>query len=168
MTLLMATDVWEIFDFNPERGELVWRYRSDRAANWNARYPGTVAGAKDAKGYIHIAIDRRFYAAHRLIWMFAFGAEPDGEVDHRNGNRSDNRVANLRVVTRSQNRQNSAARGPWPKGVYLYRRDGSFRAQIKQGGVNTYLGIFSTPEAAHQAYAAEATRRFGEFACLDR
>jgi hypothetical protein len=150
-----------------ERGVLVWRHRPDRLANWNALYAGRDAGTKDGKGYVQVRLNGRFYAGHRLVWMHLHGVEPSAEIDHRNGVRDDNRPSNLRAATRGENMRNSTARGAWPKGVYRYR-DGSFRAQIKVGGKNRGLGVFRTPEAAHEAYRREATKFFGEFACFDR
>lgn len=160
--------VRELFDLDEARGVLIWRPRADRLANWNALYAGREAGSRNGKGYVHVRIDGRFYAAHRLVWAHFTGAEPTGEIDHKNGDRADNRPENLRLATRGENMRNSTARGDWPKGVYRCKKDGKFRAQIKFRGHNRGLGVFNTPEAAHAAYRAEATRLFGAFACFDR
>jgi len=156
------------FRYERETGLLYWRERAECLANWNARYPGTVAGTKGARGYVHVLLRRRFLAVHRVIWLMVHGVEPAGEIDHRDGDRTNNRVENLRDATPSQNHMNMAARGEWPKGVYLYRKDGLFRAQIKFRGKTKYLGSYSTPEAAHEAYRQAATEHFGAFACFDR
>jgi hypothetical protein len=161
--------VRELFDLDEARGVLIWRPRADRLANWNARYAGRAAGTIDGKGYVQVNVDGRFYGAHRLIWMHAHGVDPAGlEIDHKNGDRVDNRPCNLRLATRGENMRNSTARGDWPKGVYLCKKDGKFRAQIKFKGHNRGLGVFATPEAAHEAYRREASRVFGAFACFER
>jgi len=81
-------------------------------------------------------------------------------LDHVNGDRTDNRIANLRVATHAQNMQNKR---PWSrtgfKGVKR-AKSGRYEASIQR----EYLGVFDTPEAAHAAYSAEAKRRFGDYA----
>lgn len=156
------------FRYEPDTGLLYWRARPELRANWNARYPGTIAGAKGARGHLHVLLNRRFLAVHRVVWKYVHGVDPPEEIDHRDGVKTNNRLANLRAATSSQNCMNMAARGQWPKGVYRYKRDGSFRAQIKIKGRTTYLGIYPTPEAAHEAYRVAAEKHFGEFACTER
>ena len=136
---------------------------------WNGNHPraGLLAGSKNGKGYFHISFKGKFYPSHRVAWALFFGENPEQEIDHINGNREDNRIENLRLATKSQNRMNMKARGNWPKGVYLNKR-GKFQSQIKIEGKNTYLGIFDNPEEAHQAYVKKAKEIFGEFACLTR
>lgn len=157
-----------IFEYDAETGVLRWRHRPDRAVNWNVRYAGKVAGALNGKGYIHVLVNGAFIEAHRIAWVMHHGSQAPFEVDHKDGCRSHNAIDNLRAATTSQNRMNMRSRGQWPKGVYRYDRDGSFRAQIKLNGKTQYLGMFKTPELAHQAYAARAAVLFKEFACLDR
>lgn len=131
--------------------------------SWAAN--GKRAGTTDGKGYVRITIDRKFYGAHRLAWMFVHGEDPEKfEIDHVNGLRADNRILNLRKVTRQQNNMNMRSRGQWPKGVYKHRS--KFVAQIKFKGEGKYLGSFGTPEEAHEVYVKEAEKLFGEFKCL--
>lgn len=84
-------------------------------------------------------------------------------TDHENGNGLDNRRANLRYATRSQNRANqhrsSASSGV--KGVYWHSRDQVWQALIGK----TFLGYFTNKQEAIAAYQQAATARFGEFAC---
>lgn len=149
-------------------GELLWKRRDDRLANWNARYPGTRAGSLNRAGYLHVNIGGVFVPNHRIVWKMTTGSDPSEEIDHINGDRKDNRPSNLREATAQHNRMNMRARGQWPKGVYRYHRDGSFRAQIKKDRKIEYLGMFRTPEEAHRAYRNRAAELFGEFACCDR
>ncbi|WP_162997615.1 HNH endonuclease [Pseudomonas sp. LTJR-52] len=65
------------------------------------------AGSFDTYGYLIIKIKGRQYKAHRLCWLYVHGVMPDGNIDHINGIRSDNRIANLRVVSQADNCRNS-------------------------------------------------------------
>lgn len=104
--------------------------------------------------------DGKMLAMHRHIT-----AAPKGkDVDHANRDTLDNRRANLRVCTRSQNRANSAAR-PSKTGVKgVWERGGRYMASVQKAGRTRHLGPFDTVEAASAAYLAAATDLFGEFA----
>lgn len=100
---------------------------------------------------------------HRQI----LGAPPDKQVDHINGNRLDNRKANLRLVTSQQNRMNSKKRAnsrSGLKGVIWDATHSRWLAAVTLNGNRYNLGVFPTPEAAHEAYKAKAKELFGEFA----
>ncbi len=98
---------------------------------------------------------------HRLL-------VPDApSVDHINGNKLDNRMANLRAATQSQNAANQRLRRSSAtgfKGVSFIRRDRMFQAKITYRGHCMNLGYYLTAEAAHMAYADAASALFGEFA----
>lgn len=107
------------------------------------------------------AFARREGRMHRFIVNAATGTQ----VDHRNRDRLDNRRANLRECTHTQNCHNSGARKPGRfKGVYLERTTGRYYAQIRANGRRECLGTFSTAEEAAAAYDEAATRLHGEFA----
>lgn len=153
--------------YSKRTGILVWKYRETGPAQWNTRNAGKVAGTLRGDGYLQLAVMGTLYQAARIAWTLATGELPPPVIDHKNGVRHDNRWRNLRVATVGQNRQNSRARGRWPKGVYRNSR-GKFIAQIKYGGVNHYLGSFDNAQAAHERYAQEAQLVFGRFACSTR
>lgn len=81
---------------------------------------------------------------------------PDGlQVDHVNGDRLDNRRANLRLVTQAQNSQNHGARGGASlfRGVYWHSQRQRWMAQVKMAGKRHYLGLFDSEQAAARAAA---------------
>jgi hypothetical protein len=111
-------------------------------------------------GYLRAKIDGRTYMLHRIAWFYVTGEWPEQEIDHRNARPADNRFKNLREATASQNNANRRRymnsigfRGVRPWG----------RKYIAKAG-KTYLGLFTTPEAAHAAYVEAAQAMYGEFA----
>lgn len=128
---------------------------------------GALAGSSSRgdRGYVVIGIGGRRYRAHRLAWLYATGEWPTGEIDHLNGQRNDNRFANLRDVTHSLNTQNLRAKRDRTRsgllGAQFRGRTRRWRAQIRIGKVRYELGEFDTPEEAHAAYLA-AKRKLHE------
>lgn len=117
---------------------------------------GDIAGSLHYSGYIHIRVLGVIQNAQRLAWLYMTGSFPNGEIDHINGNRSDNRLSNLRDVSKSVNLQNQRKAQSSNKAKLLgvdYRKNlKKWVAQIQINGVKHYLGTFSTPELAHAAY----------------
>lgn len=136
----------ELFDYRAD-GQLIWKVqRSSRGVL------GTVAGSVGSvnrDGYRIIRINKMPYYAHRLVWVWHYGAEPHGELDHINRDPADNRIENLRDVTASQNQWNRKHTG----GVRI-GYDGQWRASIGMNGRRIHLGsAFATKEDAEQAVA---------------
>lgn len=162
----------ELLRYNGLTGVFTWRRRarhhftrSNQWRNWNARYPGTIAGRVGERGYRQIAVLDHLYAAHRLAWLYVYGNLPVQQIDHINGHRDDNRIANLRDVSNAQNAKNKRLAG-WSStgriGVTEYRWNGTpkFVARIRVDGRLHHLGYFETIEAASMARAS-AEQRFG-------
>jgi len=112
-------------------------------------------GTSDRQGYLVTTLFKRPVKIHRLAWMLWYGCWPSGQIDHINGDKSDNRIENLRVVNNRQNKQNIAT----PKsntsgfmGVSFHKKSGKWAANIKINGKSKYLGLFDTPELASSAY----------------
>lgn len=127
---------------------------------------GQRAGSLNFQGYVVLQVDGKKFMLHRIIWLLAYGEWPDGEVDHINGDRSDNRLENLRLASRAENGRNMRPRGGTAglKGVYWHKRARKWCAQIVKDDVNHYLGLHDEPEDAHAAYCEAAKRLHGEFA----
>lgn len=115
---------------------------------------GQPAGYIGTNGYVVIRVDGLNYHAHRLGWLLHYGAWPEKEVDHINGGRTDNRIANLRDVDRFGNMSNR--KGPdrdTTTGVLgVYKHRDRYVAQRKVNGVHRYLGTFDTAQEAGIAY----------------
>lgn len=138
---------------------------------WTARRVGVSHGAKvgivNKHGYVVIPLRRVQFHAHRLAWAHYFGAFPTGQIDHINGDKADNRIANLRLASPSQNKANTKAQknnGHGSKGVFWSKKDGRWIARIQKSGIRRSLGSFLSYDAAVSAYETAAREMFGEFA----
>ncbi|MHC2089155.1 HNH endonuclease signature motif containing protein [Methylobacterium sp. CM6244] len=116
---------------------------------------GHVAGFANDRGYVLVRLWKRNYRAHRLMWLFAHEQWPAQGIDHINGDRGDNRIANLRECDQSQNMENVHKRKRSACGfagtVYDPVRK-RFKATITVRGKRHRLGYFKTGEAAAEAY----------------
>jgi len=132
------------FTYDPETGVLV-RISTGKS----------VTGL-DAYGYVQVGYRKKMYKAHRLIWALVYGCFPDGHIDHINGSRADNRLANLRAATHQQNVHNRKKPAKTNQSGYLgvcwNARASKWQAGIHVGSRSVYLGVFGTPEEAHAAY----------------
>jgi hypothetical protein len=146
----------QAFSYDPEQG----RFTKCRT--------GKIVGSINNLGYRMIWVDGRLCTEHRLAWLYVHGEWPARCIDHINGIKHDNRIANLREATHSQNSMNVAVRpdanSSGFKGVSWHRGAKKWRATINKSRKQIHLGFFSDPAAAHAAYAAAASKHFGEFA----
>lgn len=156
--------------YEPSSGSFTWLRRDDCTDRWNTRYAGKEAGTPKWQGwgwYWQINLNGRCYKAHRLAWLYMTGEWPSLPIDHRDGDGLSNRWDNLRLSTVSQNNANQQRRRDNTtgfKGVTWHKAAGRYQAKIGIAGASHYLGLFDTPEAAHAAYRAAASRAYGAFA----
>jgi hypothetical protein len=152
----------ELLHYNKKTGEFRWRKR-----NANGARRDLSAGHLSVRGHLFISIDQRLYPAHQLAWFYVTGRWGKPEIDHRDGDGSNNRWNNLRRATRSQN--NANRRRPRHntsgyKGACFCPESGKWRAMIGRNGKTINLGRFKTPQEAHEAYLKAARKLFGKFA----
>lgn len=118
--------------------------------------PNHILGWVNDNGYVIIRTGpNRTQRAHRLAWMFVHGDYPKLDIDHINGIRDDNRLCNLREVSRSENMQNLSGhhRDSKIKSLGVAAVQGKyFYSRIMVKGESKYLGCFKTREEAHEAY----------------
>lgn len=146
-------DIDRLLSYDAKTGDLIWKPRG--IAKIDGRLAGKKAGRISPTGYLFVGVNYRTFLAHRVAWRLARGVWPDGEIDHVNGNRADNRLENLRVATRSENMQNvraSCRRYGRLMGASWNSADKNWKAQICVSGKRIYLGAFATEVAAHAAY----------------
>jgi hypothetical protein len=145
---LTAERLREHLDYDLETG--LFRRKKSIA---NSVQIGEVAGGiNSSDGYRCIRVDGKRYKAHRLAWLYVHGCWPK-EIDHINGKRDDNRIANLREVTRRENGQNrSEHRDGKLVGASYSKQDKKWTAQIWVHRKKRHLGYFETEEDAHNAY----------------
>lgn len=159
--------------YEPETGKLFWKPWPEAPKGWKERCEGKEAfiAGKD-NGYLFGTVtfheDGRVMKyrayAHRAIWKLVYGDEPEF-VDHINGDRQDNRLSNLRAVTRQENAINKRLRSDNQSGYHGVRetRHGTWRAEIGLGGKSTIIGTYPTLEYALVARrAAEKVLGFHE------
>lgn len=152
----------ELFSYAPETGIIL---------NRTNRRGGAVAGGKAGclrrDGYKEIRFDGKLWLAHRIAWALHFGEFPTERLDHRNGNRSDNRIANLRLATNAENSRNKGKysnNASGHKGVSWSKQSGKWMAHIMTNGSRKHIGYFTDLNEAAAAYQASALELHGEFA----
>lgn len=159
--LLLQSILKTFLHYHPDTG--VFTRVISRSSNANA---GEAAGSlHKATGYIHISINGKKYPAHRLAWLYVNGEWPDASIDHINRNKSDNRIANLRVATSAenqQNRQKNKNNTSGIQGVYWDKRTSKWQAQIMLARKCIYIGRFKSIGAAVAARNA-AKAKFHTF-----
>jgi hypothetical protein len=143
--------------YDPETGVFTWRY---------GRNKGRTTGCKNSDGYLVIGWTKmQTQYAHRLAWLYVHGTRPK-ELDHINGDRTDNRISNLRPVTRSQNNVNSGLQRSNKsgfKGVSWDNARQKWAARISTGIRYAFLGYFDTKESASTAYQDAAAICHGNY-----
>jgi hypothetical protein len=154
---LTAEQLKNVLDYAPDTGVFTWAIRPSKAVK-----AGSIAGCLEKRiGYVTIGVANRVYKAHRLAWLHAYGQWPKGLIDHINGNKSDNRIGNLRDVFADGNSQNVRKPNKRNKsgfmGVIWYQN--KWRASMSVNGKSKWLGDYATPEEAHQIYL-EAKRKY--------
>lgn len=143
-----------------EGDTLVWRERDSTefpdasyATAWNGLNAGNPVAIKlGSNGYFAVRFHGRWFAAHRLIWALTFGCWPKGDLDHINGDRTDNRLENLRDVSRQENARNAKLRKDNRSGCVGVRqnksRNNKWIAEITVDGRRQQVGTFVEKDAA--------------------
>lgn len=153
MKKLTADRLRELLSYDPDVGVFIRRTCSGGCL------PGSIAGTDDKEGYLLISVDGRRYKSHRLAWLYVYGAFPLKELDHINQIKDDNRIANLREVTTSENQQNKSIQSNNTsgfRGVGWNKEKSRWVARIAVNLKRKHLGFFKNLEDAINAYRAAA------------
>jgi len=151
--MLTHDELLRLFHYDPETGVFTRKVKTPGRGRANE-----TVGSADLYGYKTVRINRKSYKLHRLAWLYCKGEWPKGDIDHINGQRSDNRIANLRDVDRATNLQNMRSpkhnKSTGVLGVYPSRNGKRFEAKISISNKSRGLGCFDTIEQAQAAYFA--------------
>lgn len=151
---LTQETVRHLFSYDAETGDFAWRVKKAICVK-----VGKPLNGCNTHGYKTVKIDGKTYLIHRLIWLYVYGHLPNGDIDHKNRIRGDNRLCNLRDVSTSDNCQNIGV----PKhnksghiGVSWLKSHKCWTVYIKVDKKNKWLGYFKDIEKA------VAARKCGE------
>jgi len=167
-----------IFCYDPETGKLFWKNRPEqtfrdpkRAKAWNSAYASKEAGSLDKDGYRQVVINYKSYKVHRIVWKLQHQEDCYCGLDHKDGDKSNNRLDNLRKSTQSENNYNVGKQKnntTGLKGVTFIKTRNKYAAQIRVDKKHINLGRFDTAEQAHEAYKTAAVKHHREFANYGR
>lgn len=147
------------FDYDSVEGKLYWRVTNSVRA-----VAGSEVTSINSKGYVCVGLNGKGYKVHRIVWDMLNPddkLQPGDEVDHIDHDKTNNRPANLRKVSRkvnSRNQKKRATNTSGVNGVYFAKRRNKWVAQITTDGWKRSLGSFDTLEAATAARLAEETK----------
>ena len=150
-----------LFDYNTETGVLTRKISRGRGG------VGKEAGCVKVTGRRIVGINGRDIFGHRVCYAHYHGYWPQTEIDHRNEDASDNRIANLRAASRSQNESNkkmSRSNTSGMKGVCFHKPAGKWVARIEHNQKVFYLGVFHDKSEAEVAVRAKREELHGAFA----
>lgn len=174
-TLPPAEYLHQCFDYDASTGVLRWRERPrehfktpDAFKTWNTRFPGRIVGNPTPKGYLHVGLNSSKFYVSRIIYKMHHGIDPEW-MDHKDRNRGNNTLGNLRSASMQQNNRNMVKRAGKTGQIGVHERDAHWRrkrfiAVIRdRDGKKKGLGFFHTAEEAGAAYRKAAAEIFGEF-----
>jgi PBP1b-binding outer membrane lipoprotein LpoB len=158
--VITQAELLELFDY--KNGEIYWKKTFSKKTKI-----GNKAGRKQSLGYIQVNVNKKSYLAHRIIFAMHNGCFPKF-IDHINGNKSDNRIENLREVTASQNLQNTKkpiTNTSGYKNVYFHPSRNKWQVKLVVNKTNKSFGYYDDLELADLVAQEARNKHFGEFAC---
>lgn len=160
--MVLLGRVKELFKYDPNTGIITNRvYRGSRAVK------GAIAGTIDTKGYLKIKFDGWTQSAHRIAFFYYYGYLPD-QIDHINGNKNDNKIANLRSCTDAENQHNrktTKTNTSGYKGVSFCGKMKMWKSYVTNNKKRYHLGYFTYKQNAALASKIKRVELHKEFAC---
>lgn len=147
-----------LLSYDPETGDIRWKESAGR------KPAGSLAGSRHSHGYLTISVDKVKILAHRVAWAIHYGEWPAKMLDHRDLDKMNNRIVNLREASGSQNAANTRHLGSSTglRGVFFFRNRYIVRMKIR--GKQRHIGCFLTEDEAKEVRDLAADLMYGEFA----
>lgn len=144
----------DLIEYDRDTGFLHWKDRPNCSGFKRAGLKaGMLVGSMHKSGYLVVEISNVNYLVHRVAWLIHYGKWPNGQIDHINGIRTDNRIKNLRDVSPRDNASNTHKHRSGKLLGACYDKDtGFYLSSINLKGNSVYLGRFTAPEEANMAY----------------
>lgn len=150
----------ELFEYDKEAGDLIWKAKGRGITN------GAIVGCATTEGYRQVTINAKSYLVHRVVFLLHKGYLPK-TLDHINGDRADNRIENLRPVTANQNQHNrklNSNNTSGYKGVSWCKSRNKWKAAVRLESKRINLGSFDNLEEAAEAARAAREELHGDYA----
>lgn len=146
--ILSRDRLCELLDVNTETGVFTWKFTMGGKAK-----KGQEAGALTSQGYVSIRVDQTDYLAHRLMWLYVYGAFPILPIDHIDRNKTNNMPTNLRIATPKQNGENRSLRSnnaSGHRGVFFrkYLKSKPWAVSIMNNRKTIHIGYYATVDEA--------------------
>lgn len=157
--MLTQAELKSYLHYNLETGIFTWKVKASTRTVING-----VAGTYDKNGYRAVCIKSKKHFMHRLAWLYVYGEFPKNDIDHINMVKDDNRIANLRDVSRAENKRNlkiNSANTSGFQGVTYSKKDNRYIAQIIHNGKHIHLGTSTSPEIAFEYYRKFHNEHYG-------
>lgn len=135
-----------LLDYIESTGVFIWKNRQ----KYSKIKIGDIAGTRHHSGYLHVKVDGKKYQLHRLAWYFTHGYLPEF-IDHINHNRADNRIDNLREVSREENAKNHTRRKDNTSGftgINWSKNDNEWIVRIQSSNKRINIGRFKDLDKA--------------------
>lgn len=152
----------EFITYDPDTGLMYW----NKVINNKARSGDLCGSNVDSKGYRRVCFKGKQFRAHRVAWLLYYGCTPSAQIDHINGNRTDNRICNLRLASNAENSRNaklSKDNTSGCSGVTYHKKAKKWAASIMYNRKQIYLGIYENILDAVQVRKEAEVRYFGAF-----
>jgi len=148
MSILTVERLKDVLKYDQNTGDFYW----NKIKHYRFKV-GDKAGSINKFGHIQIKFDNKIHYAHRLAWLYIYGIHPQHEIDHINGNSSDNRIENLRDCQHHQNllnrpKQKNNTSGY--KNVYWAKTMNKWMVRIKVNKIDHVKGYFDCVEDANE------------------
>lgn len=158
--MITHEELIQVMTYDPQTGVFSWNKKRNGIRNMDN------AGCVTKRGYVNIYINYKKYLAHRLAWFYVYGEWPSKQIDHINGDKSDNRISNLRLANGSENQLNrwiDSRNTSGIKGVCWHKNNKKWQASASLGGKEYYLGQYVNIKDAEKAVVDFREKHHGEF-----